>query len=447
MGSRVSAIRYRSSYKGGMTKELLQDPMRAMEEIAALRAPIVKGRAGLTPIWFVVDPDLARQVLQTDSSIFRRNPFVNSLFKVASGENLFTTSGPAWKWRRGAISPSFRAETLHRDLPTLIDAVSKELNGWPSRESCDAQKLAMDLALNVALKGLFSSGLDENSAHDLRAALGGVVAWITYRLGHPYAGPTQLPTTINRELRNGRTQAQQIVQDLIDRRRNNPGQHVDLLSQLMAAVDPDTGRRLSDDQLVNESLVLLFAGHETTASAAAWAMELLARHPKIQDRARAEVDQVLRGETLQPVHLNQLRYIRAVIDETMRLYPPAWGIPRMPFKNVKMGGVKIRRFTPTIVAIAAMHRSPTYWNNPNEFDPNRFLTKRIRTADAYQPFGTGPRQCIGARFATNELTATIATLIASHSIVPATDKPATPHAVFGLRANHSILRLEPRTSR
>ena len=430
---------YRSSHRGGLARELLDDPMSAMTEIAAMRAPIVKGRAGLLPVCFVVDPALARQVLQTDQKTFRRNPLVNHLFKAASGENLFTASGSAWKWRRALVGQPFRQEALRRDLPEMIEAVNAEVVSWPADTAVDPQVLCMDTALNVAAKMMFSTTLDPATARGLRQAMDGVVDWITHRMEHPAAAPLLVPTAANRQFRQSRKQAREIIGGLVGQRRREPTASSDLLDDLIAAVDPSTGQTLTDGQLVDELVVLLFAGHETTASAAAWTIELLARHPDIQDRARQEVADATQGEPIAPQHIPKLHYVAASIEETLRLYPPAWGIPRMAYRTARIGEASIRPFTPTIVALAAMHRSPDHWDNPDDFKPERFLTEEDTTA--HQPFGLGPRRCIGARFATQELIITIATLLHQRQITPSATQPATPHAVFALRAKDSRVHL------
>ncbi len=407
-----------------------------------MESPIVWGRAGVLPICFVVDPALARQVLQGDQERFRRNPLVNRVLRSVSGRNLFTASGPAWQWRRSLIGPSLRREAIERRSSAMICAVEGAIASWPSGVAVDTQALAMQAALDVAAEMMFSTTLDPGVGQDLRSAMDDVVGWISARMERPLSAPLSVPTSANRRFRRSRRRARELVAGLIDQRLYGSSASSDLLDDLIGAVDPGTGRALSREQLVDEVLVLLFAGHETTASAAAWAIELLARHPVEQDRAAAKVVRATSGGPVAPELIPQLHLVRAVVDETLRLYPPAWGVPRMPYRTAKLGSVTVRPFTPTIVALAAMHRSPADWENPTEFRPDRFVGAARN--GAHQPFGLGPRRCVGANFATQELVVLIASLLRDRALVSATDQPATPHAAFALRARGSRVVFTPR---
>jgi len=435
---------HRSSAKGGLGRELLRDPMQVMTDISKSPTPVVKSRAGLIPIFFVTDPALAIQVLQTDVDTFRRNPLLNHIFKTLSGDNLFTTSGEAWAWRRRAISPAFRSGPLTQTIGPIVGAIDAEIAGWPRSEPVDVQPLTMNMALAAAAGALFGAHLSPDRMSVVRDAMDSAVGWINHRLEHPLAGPAFLPTNTNRSMRRGRAAIEAMILELIEERRATPGSADDVLERLINATDPDSGQELTESQIGTEAFVLLFAGHETTASAAAWAMELLACNPEVQDRARAEIDVVLDGHTLGSEQLTELQYVRAVIDETLRLFPPAWGIPRMPYRTTNLGPARIRRFSPVIVAVAAIHRNPKTWHEPERFDPARFLHASDRPPASFQPFGLGPRQCVGARFATNELLVFLATILSQATVSPATDQPATPDAAFGLRAKGSSLIFEPR---
>jgi len=170
---------------------------------------------------------------------------------------------------------------------------------------------------------------------------------------------------------------------------------------------------------------------------------MIARDADVQARVHEEVDVTLGRRSPTTEDLTQLKYVRAAVDETLRLYPPEWGTPRMPYKAALLGPAKIARFSPLIVATAAMHRDPNLFAEPSEFRPQRFLDSDSPPR-GYQPFGVGPRQCIGARFALNELVTTVSIVLRDNHVKPASDLPATPDAAFGLRATNCVLVLTPR---
>ena len=224
------------------------------------------------------------------------------------------------------------------------------------------------------------------------------------------------------------------------------GQHGDtamLLQLLLEARDPATDRPLTQEQVVSESFGLLFAGHETTAAAAAWTLALLARHPEEHARVRTEVEAVLGDEKATADDIPQLKYTRAVIDEALRLYPPAWGTPRMARRTTQVGSTRVRRGNIVLVAVYAMHRSPLHWDDPEAFRPERFLANG-RASIQYQPFSVGPRQCLGMRFALTELVILIARVSQRFDFVTSDEELPEPTTTFALRADRCQLTLSER---
>ena len=188
--------------------------------------------------------------------------------------------------------------------------------------------------------------------------------------------------------------------------------HGDLLSMLMEAVDEDTGERMSDAQLRDEVMTLLLAGHETTANALTWAFLQLSRHPEVRRRLEAELAEVLGGRDPTFEDVPRLAYTRRVLDETMRLYPPAWIIARRAMADDEILGWRVPADTFVLMSPFVTHRSPAFFENPEGFDPDRFLPERAAALPrfAYFPFGGGPRLCIGNAFALLEATLVLATL-------------------------------------
>jgi len=231
--------------------------------------------------------------------------------------------------------------------------------------------------------------------------------------------PTWLPHPGTRQMRNAARRLRTAVQELIDKRRNRSLEagEADLLGRLLAARDPETGAPMSDENLVDNLLTLLEAGHETTAKALTWCLYLLARAPEWQQRIRDEVIAVAGNAPIESAHIDQLPTTRRVLKETMRLYPPAPVLSRMAANATTLGGRALRPGTNVVMPVFAIHRHKRLWEDPDRFDPDRFLPEREARywRTQFMPFGAGPRICIGMSFAMAEATAILATLVRSAS--------------------------------
>jgi len=234
---------------------------------------------------------------------------------------------------------------------------------------------------------------------------------------NPLAIPAWVPTRRNREFQRLAGQLDAIVRGIIEQRRRTGEDPGDLLSMLMAAEDSETGERMTDDQLRDEVMTIFLAGHETTANSLSWTLLLLSEHPDVRRRLQAELDEVLGGRTPTFEDLPKLAYCKAVVSESMRLYPPAWSIGRRAEVEDVIDGYRIRKNSLIILSPWVTHRSPALWDNPEGFDPDRFgpdAPKRHRYA--YFPFGGGARMCIGNNFAMMEAQLVLATLLSQHDV-------------------------------
>jgi cytochrome P450 len=202
------------------------------------------------------------------------------------------------------------------------------------------------------------------------------------------------------------------VEHVISQRRRNPSERADLLSMLMSARDEDTGESMTDEQLRVEVTTFLLAGQETTSLALTWTWYLLSQHVNAQRRLEEEIDSVLSGRPPGYCDIVNLPYTRMVIDEAMRLYPPAWAFSRQALADDTLGGFHLPRGWLALVVPFVLHRLSAYWRDPEVFDPERFSTEQIaaRPKFVYLPFGAGPRQCIGNQFALIEAHLVVATL-------------------------------------
>ncbi|MEM9714631.1 MAG: cytochrome P450 [Actinomycetota bacterium] len=419
--------RYRSTARGGIGAELVTDPLSTMRALAAMDEDVIVARAGGVRLWFVCDPELARELLAERADELGRNKLINRLFATISGTNLFTAEGADWRWRRQALAPAFGREQLGTGIADAIRTVEAHVERWPLDRPFDLQDATMDLALDAAISGLFGRHVTEAQRAEVRQDLATVLDWVQTRSARPLGVPLAMPTPRNRRVRRARARLRDSVATLIEPCAEHTVTR--LVDHLTTVIDPETGQRIDRDSAVSEALVMLVAGHETTAAAAAWMLHHLAGDHELQHACRAEVHQRCGSERLGLQALGDLPLVSGVVTETLRLFPPAWGIPRMSSRPTSIGPHRARRFEPIVIAPAVIHRRASLFAEPDRFDPGR--SDDAGSDAAPLPFGLGPRRCIGASFARAELTALAAAAVRARALV--TSGTATVDPAFALR--------------
>jgi cytochrome P450 len=259
--------------------------------------------------------------------------------------------------------------------------------------------------------------------------------------------PLWMPSRQNRRFRAALKLLDGAVYRIIARRRDEGvgvGERSDLLSMLMGACDERDGQGMSDRQLRDEVLTILFAGHETTAVALSWALHLVAQHPRVEARLRSEVFQVLSDRMPTALDLARLSYTRMVVDEAMRLYPPVWLVGRGTNRDTEVGGYLVPRGTQVIFSPWVVHRSPSLWEEPIVFRPERFARGAAVPKHAYFPFISGARQCIGNNFALMEAQLILARLIQRYRFTSEPGYAVEPEPLITLRPRQGIrMRVAP----
>jgi cytochrome P450 len=261
----------------------------------------------------------------------------------------------------------------------------------------------------------------------------------------------RLPTAKNRRFQAARAVLRAAVDHVISQRRRNPSdEDADLLSMLLSARDEDTGEVMTDHQVRVEVTTFLLAGQETTSLALTWTWYLLSQHAAAQQKLTDEIDAVLGGRPPEYTDLVNLPYTRMVIDEAMRLYPPAWGFSRQALADDELSGFRLPRGWLAFVIPYVLHRLPAFWKDPDTFDPDRFLPERIadRPKFVYLPFGAGPRQCIGNQFASIEAQLVLATLAQRYRLHLVPRHKVEPWPLITLRPRFGMpMIVEARTAR
>jgi len=382
---------------------------------------------------FVDDATAVRQVLQTNHRSYGKRTIQYDSLSLVTGEGLLTSEGEAWRAMRRLMQPAFHHDTLGGVVSGVEDAAEAIATEWRStgaQEVFDLDEAMMRTTLRVVGSTLFGTDLGEASAR-LVAAVVSALDVVVARAQLPVSPPDWLPTRGNIRLRRSLQALDEAVAQLVAQRRRRTLGH-DVLGLLLQAQDAGD---VTARQVRNEVVTLIVAGHETVAATMTWTWLLLDQHPEVLAELRREVDDVLGSVRAEPVDLatvDALRLTRAVVDESLRLYPPAWVISRRALGPDVLGGYGIPTGTIVIMSPYLVHRDPALWERPEDFDPARFLDGRRDDVarGSYLPFGAGPRLCIGRDLALLEATLLTALLVRDFEVHPL--DPATVRAHAGV---------------
>jgi cytochrome P450 len=398
----------------GNLLERREDPLGLFLRAHARHGERVRLRLG--PVFTLLslsNADDIKHVLVDHAARYHKGLNVRPL-KVLLGEGLLTSEGDFWKRQRRLAQPAFHRERLAALVAQMAQATSQLLARWearPAGEALDLSAELMRLTLSIVARTLFSTDVTL-AADRVGRALTVALEETNHRFLSFVRLPLRVPTPRNRAYAGAIRTLDAVVLDIIARRRRGETRGADVLGMLMEARDEDTGEGMSDAQLRDEVMTLFLAGHETTAVALTWTWYLLTQHPEAEARLREEVARVLGDRLPTAADLPRLQYTTRVLEESMRLYPPAWALGREALAPDVIGGEPVPA-RPTFLVVMlpyVLHRNPRYWPDPERFDPDRFTPERSqgRPRHAYLPFGAGQRQCIGNTFAMMEGTLTLA---------------------------------------
>jgi len=380
--------------------------------------PLVVYETRRSTIVWVTSPRLVEEVLLTRQEEFPKTPVEKRIFAQTLGNGILTSGGQHWRWQRRIMAPLFRHAEILRYVPTMSRAAEEQLARWRAAPPGRVQQIdrAMTETTFTVISRTMLAGGEAEEADTIRSAGGDFLERISWEIAYALLRlPTWLPHPGTRQMRKAAYRLRTAVHDLIEKRRRRSIEvaEADLLGRLLAARDPETGAPMSDENLVDNLLTLLEAGHETTAKALTWCLYLLARAPEWQQRVRDEVIAVAGTAPIEGAHIDQLTTTQRVLKETMRLYPPAPVLSRMAASSTQLGGRDLKPGTNVVMPVFAIHRHKRLWEDPDRFDPDRFMPEREARywRTQFMPFGAGPRICIGMSFAMAEATAILATLV------------------------------------
>jgi cytochrome P450 len=411
---------------------------------------VVRFRLGPLVLHLVAHPDAIRRVLQERMDLYDKETRSSGKIRGMTGLGLLTASGELWRRQRRLIQPGFRPAAVAGFMERMTAATTAMLERWERHaaagEPLDAASEMMRLTYTIVGRTLFGADVS-GDAGAVEEAMAVLLAHTYGRLERIVDPPLWIPTPGNRRFRAALSIVDRVVYRILEERRRRPEASWpdDLLSTLLRERDEETGHGMTDEELRNEAITLLLAGHETTANALAWTLYLLARHPEALERLRQEALAALGDRPPTPGDLHALPFAERVLRESMRLYPPIWAMERRAVADDELAGYRIPAGSTVVVSPWVTHRHPDFWDDPERFDPDRFTPERAagRPTLAYIPFGGGPRFCVGGHFAMVE--ALVITVMVARSwrlrLEPA--PPVVPRPGITLRPLHGVwMRLE-----
>ena len=428
--------------------ESLQTARRNILEIIpqiATTQPVVSGRTA-TRWHMVMDPGALRRVLLERLDDYPKSLVTKNLLKPAIGESMFIAEGAHWRWQRRAAAPVFSHRNVRNLAPIMSLAAERAVNrvAQAGPRAVNMLDEMVTSTFEVISDVTFSGGaaFDRDAVHqaiDAYIAEAGKLSLFDI-LGFPDWVPRPGRMMSGKALRDMKSVADRAI---VDRGRRGTDGVPDLLDLLLAGEDPETQRSMNTAELRDNLLTFIVAGHETTALTLAWSLYLCAFDTDIQDRARAEARAVLQGRIAGADDVDRLPLTRAILDETLRLYPPAAVISRTAQVSDTLCGREIRKGDTVMIPIYALHRNQLLWDDPDAFRPDRWLSGKPDRY-AYLPFGDGPRICIGASFALQEAVIILATLLSRFRFRRVPGRDPKPVMILTLRPEGGVwLEAEP----
>lgn len=398
----------------GSVAGFIKDPLKffgetvpKFEGIFEVTSPFFGHGGKVKRLYIISKPAYVKHILQDNNKNYVKS-FGYQVLRLLLGNGLLTSEGDFWRKQRRLMQPAFHRERLANLVKVMTEetkALSEKWQAYPDEKVISLSEEMMGLTLHIVCKAMFSTDVDM-ATETVNREFGIANEKLIKRITNPLRVPIGVPTPGNIREKRAYKGIQGIVKTIIEKRRASKERYDDLLGMLMEVQDEDTGERMSDTQLMDEVVTIFLAGHETTAVALTWLFHCVEENPEVEERLLVEADRVLDGKMPQMENIRELTYTKMVVDETLRLYPPAWIIGRHAVDKDEIGGFTIPKDTNCLIPVYYIHRDPKIWGaEPEKFNPERFSAENSkgRSKFEYFPFGGGPRLCIGNNFALMEM--------------------------------------------
>ena len=411
-------------------REMVRNPLQFFQSIASQYGDIVCYRPAPEPAYLLNHPDYIRHVLVDNNRNYSKDTYSNRVFGKVVGGGLLTTEGDPWRKQRRMMQPAFHHLRIEQLDGMIMEVAQSMLDRWQqafeSNQPIDIAREMAALTLTVTTRSLFGVDLGDEVRE---------VGEIINRAASYLEKPSS-PHLIQSAQEFG-----EVVDRIIQQRRQNFKDGGDLLSSMMLTRDAQSGDGMSDEQLRTQVMTLMLAGYETTASTLTWTWHLLSQNLPTVDRLRHEVRETLQGRPPHYSDLENLPFLGMVLDESLRLFPPAWTLGRRAINADVIDGFYIPANTVIAICIYVLHRHPGFWDEPDTFHPERFSPENAkgRNKFAYIPFGAGPRQCIGNNFGLMEAALVMACILQRFELHSMLGMEVHPQALFVLRPNRDVM--------
>src|SRR5579864_3130395 len=385
----------------GVALQLRRDPLAGMRQMAREYGDIVRFHVLMQERTLLNRADLINQVLVIQQGKFHKSDLTRRITARMLGQGLLVSEGEFWRRQRRLAQPAFHKSRTNDYAATMLEIAQTHIRDWREGEARNIAQEMTALTLDIAVRTLFGTTLP-GEANKVGVAMTFLMRYSLRRQRLPFRIPEKWPTPNNRRANRELEFIDSIVYRIISERRaeSNSNHHTDLLALLMGAMDED-GSQMTPQQLHDETMTLFIAGHETTAQMLSWTWFALSGNPAAEARLHEGLSAVLGGRSPEAADFPKLRYLQAVMNEVLRLYPPAYILARETVEPCKIGGYELKLGSTVVLSQWITHRDPRYFEDPEAFRPERWLdglADRL-PAGAYFPFGGGPRRCIGEGFA------------------------------------------------
>lgn len=423
-----------------MHRAFRTSPPVYLDQLREAYGDVVRFR-GLFTVYCINHPEYVKQVLTRAWPQFTKNTIDYRVISATLGRGLVTNDGPDWTRQRRLMQPVFanrHVDSFDTVINEMTAALADRWRSTPTGETVWLERDMSRLAFQVVSRTLFGADID-----DVADEMVGILDRLNR---HPLSMDSLLtlwpwlPVPSNRRFQRTKARLDTIVDDLVELHRQGGGAEGDIVHRLLAARDEDTGEGMDADQMRDEIITLMLAGHETSATALCWTLYQLGQQPEVEARLVEELRSVLGGRPAESSDLPQLPYLKQVVQESMRLYPPVWGIARRATEEAVFGDFHIPAGAYLSITMYTLHRHPDFWPDPERFDPERFAPDRSKSRHsyAYLPFAAGPRTCIGAGMAMLEIQLVLAQLLQHFTVRVVPGHPIEPLPVVTYKPRYGM---------
>jgi cytochrome P450 len=370
---------------------------------------LVEFRLGPRRAYIACHPKLVQQVLR-DSRTFDKGGPLFEKARLLVGDGLVSSEWESHRRQRRLVQPAFHHARMPGYASIMSEEIDSELSSWRPGQVFDVSDATHGLTLRVTARTMFATPIGAQAVSEVTQSMPIIMRGVYKRMTAPLGWAEKIPTPSNRSFDKAKSRMRGIIDQTISDYRKAGGDQGDVLSILVSARDETTGQGLSDREIHDQVMTVLIGGTETTGNTLAWTLHLLAEHPEIEERLHTELDDVLGDRPPRFDDLPDLGYTHRVLTETLRMYPPAWLLSRTTTHEVELAGRRLPPGTPVFYSSYIMGRNPEVFQDPDRYDPDRWLPERVAGLphDAVLPFGAGSRKCIGDDFGMAETTLTLA---------------------------------------